>query len=167
MTTNNNESAFINNIIKQVEDYYGLDCDNNLKTSIYANIFNNVAFECMKDRHFKIRHKGQIVEGKLGNIFSSDLIAIREKHSQTKFTEEDWQNCLLPISDSLAYCEESHIIYQGINSEIRDWLIKTKASNLMYKLVCNMVTMPILHGETIKIYNTFIKKINTSSIKVY
>ena len=33
MTTNNNESAFINNIIKQVEDYYGLDCDNNVKNN--------------------------------------------------------------------------------------------------------------------------------------
>lgn len=33
MTTNNNESAFITNIIKQVEDYYKPDCDNNVKNN--------------------------------------------------------------------------------------------------------------------------------------
>ncbi len=165
MTTNNTESTFINSIIKQVEDYYGLDFDNNLETSIYASIFNNVVFECTKDRHFKIRHKGQIVEGKLGNISISDLIAIREKHSQTKFTEEDWQNCLLPISDSLEYCEESHIIYQGIDNEIRDWLIETKGSDIMHRLTCNMVILPKLRGETVKIFDTFIKKKKTYIIK--
>lgn len=33
MTTNNTESTFINSIIKQVEDYYGLDFDNNVKNN--------------------------------------------------------------------------------------------------------------------------------------
>lgn len=160
MTTNNNnnESTFINSIIKQLEDYYGLDYDNSLKTSIYASIFNSAIFENMEYKYFKVKHKGQIVEGKLGNISISDLIAVREKHSQTKFTEEDWENSLLSISDDLTYCEESHIIYKGIDSEIRDWLIENKGSDIMHRLACSMIILPKLRGETVKIYDTFIKK---------
>lgn len=154
-----NNLKFLNDLIKQIEDYYNVELDEIDKDGIRAKIYNSIVVDTAYiPKYFKIKHKGQIVKGKLGNILPSDLMVIREQHEKTKFTEEDWENCLLPVSDSLVYCKASSTIYHNIDSEIKDWLIETEASDLMHRIVCSMKILPKLNGETIKIYDAFIRK---------
>lgn len=166
MLTVDGNLNFLSKILKEVEEYYGIELENDDINKITARIRNSITAKssCIP-KYFNIKHKGQIVKGRLGNILSSELMNVREQYEQVKFTQEDWENCLLPLSDRLTYCEASSTIYSNVDSEIREWLMKNGHCDLMYKLVCNMKIMPKLKGETAKIYDAFIRKGKNIEIK--
>lgn len=148
---------FLDDLVNNIEDYYGIKVDdaNSIKTRIYNSIITRHAY---LPKYYEIRHKGQVVKGKLGNISISRLMAIREMYEKRKFTQEDWEQCLLPLSDKLFFCEMSQDIYENIDCSIGNYLVRHNCSDLMFRFASNTTLIPKLVGETVNIFDTFIKK---------
>lgn len=159
-------NEFVDSIIRLVQKHYGVNVSSNYRDYIRESIYSSVIEQ--RDNlptEYNIRYNGKIVKGKLGNIDIDDLISMRERHKKFEFTTEDWENCLRSFSNQLVYCEENSTIYKGIDTNIIKYLNKHQCSSLIYRILINEVELPDICGETVKIYDTFIKKEKDINLK--
>lgn len=159
-------NEFVDSIIRLVQKHYGVNVSSNYRDYIRESIYSSVIEQ--RDNlptEYNIRYNGKIVKGKLGNIDIDDLISMRERHKKSEFTTEDWENCLKYFSNQFVYCEENSTIYKGIDKNIIEYLNKHQCSSLIYKILINEVELPDICGETVKVYDTFIKKERDINLK--
>lgn len=160
------QTDYISSIIEQVEKYYGIELLEDHKDSIIEIIHNSIVHQAEDiPNEYNIMYNGKIVQGAIKNLPINDLIYFREQDKKSEFALEDWKNCLLPVSNQLAYCEENGIIYYDIDKTIIKYLNKHKCSSLIYRILINEAWIPEVKGETVKIYDTFIRKERDIKIK--
>lgn len=159
------DSPFLNKIMQNIEEFYGVHLGDSGRYAISTRIFNTVLVNRFLDLPYRynIEHKGKIVKGELRNIDLKDILALYTFNGGTEV--KNTEDCLLPLSDQLTYCEDNGKIYYGIDKDIANYLSKHNIGGVIYDIVGGVLTMPTVYGETVKVYDMFIKKCKTIALK--
>lgn len=114
---------------------------------------NLIGRETILARQYKILYKGQIIKVHLGNISVDTLMQINKRCNNI-----NWEDILIDYSGILAYCKESNKVYVGVDKDIARYLDKHECTDLIYRYASRTTTVPTVRGQTIKIYDAFIRK---------
>lgn len=145
--SNIQNSLVLNSISDVLKEYYGVSIGEDKRKKIVEKVFDEICKgDLLLPSKYNIMYKGKVVKAFLGNFGAKCLFSIRHNSNRAKFTTEDWENCLLPYSDKLAYCKENESIYIGIQPDIADYLDKHDSSGVIYDIVCGTRLAPFVRG---------------------